>query len=106
MNLESPFTVLGVPEDADDAAIRAAYVAAVQRHPPDRDPEGFQRTRAAYDVLKNKEERLKLRLFGRAVDAPGTPSEWLSQPPSQRLFVGPLPWLNAIRKLAEGHGNS
>ena len=100
MNLESPFDILGVREDADDDAIRAAYVAGVQRYPPDRDAEGFQRIRVAYELLKNKDERLKLKLFGRPADAAGHPSEWLSEGQPQRVYAGPGPWLHAIRRLA------
>ena len=39
----NPFAVLGIEETADDESVRAAYLAAVRRSPPDRDPEGFQR---------------------------------------------------------------
>lgn len=101
MRLTSPFSILGVSEEAGDEAIRSAYVAAVRRHPPDRDSEGFQRVRAAYELLKNRDERLKLKLFGRAVDAGGNPSEWLTDELGQAVFTGPGPWLEAVRRLAK-----
>jgi curved DNA-binding protein CbpA len=100
MNLENPFDILRASAAADDAAIHAAYVAAVRRHPPDRDPAGFKRVRAAYDLLKNKDERLSLRLFGRALAASGTPSEWLAAGAPPKVFTGPGPWLKAVRAAA------
>jgi len=42
---------LGVSPSDDAAAVRRAYRRAVGDHPPDRDPEGFQRVRAAYERL-------------------------------------------------------
>ena len=60
----NPFTVLGLEETADDEAVRAAYLAAVRKSPPDRDPEGFRRIREAYEALQDHERRLALRLFG------------------------------------------
>jgi hypothetical protein len=53
----NPFTVLGLEETADDEAVRAAYLAAVRRSPPDRDPEGFRRIREAYEALRDHERR-------------------------------------------------
>jgi len=47
-----PFAVLGLEETVDDEAVRAAYVQALRTSPPDRDPEGFRRIRAAYEALR------------------------------------------------------
>ena len=91
----NPFAVLGLDESADDAAVRAAYLAAVRRSPPDRDPEGFRRIRAAYEALRDKERRLALRLFG------PPPLEHLEglldAVPEERRHVGPGPWLAVLR---------
>ncbi len=93
--MTDPFAVLGVPEDAGDAAVRAAYVAAVERHPPDRDPEGFKAIRAAYEVLKDPRRRLELSLFGL-----GPPDRLADRaPPDAPLrHVGPDPWLRLIEE--------
>src|SRR4029453_799394 len=48
----SPFAVLGIEETADDAQVRAAYLAKVRRSPPDRDPDGFRRVREAYEAVR------------------------------------------------------
>jgi len=83
----SPFTVLGIAETADDGEVRAAYLAAVRRAPPDRDPEGFRRVREAYEAVRDEESRLALRLFG---PAPLDRLEALLDAlPDERRHVGP-----------------
>ncbi|HRE48651.1 MAG TPA: DnaJ domain-containing protein [Aggregatilineales bacterium] len=54
---ETPYTILGVTPDATAAAIKNAYFALVKEHPPERDPEGFRRIRAAYDALRTPDAR-------------------------------------------------
>jgi len=61
--MRDPFTVLGVDEAADDAEIRARYLALVRRFPPDREPERFQDTRAAYEALSDERKRLEAKLL-------------------------------------------
>jgi curved DNA-binding protein CbpA len=92
----NPFTVLGLEETADDEAVRVAYLAAVRKSPPDRDPEGFRRIREAYEALRDSEHRLALRLFG---PPPLTNvEELLDAVPAERRYVGPGPWLNVMRE--------
>lgn len=91
----NPFSVLGIDEDADDAAIRAAYLRGVRRSPPDRDPDGFRRVRDAYEAIQDAERRLASRLFG---PAPAPSLEGLAgEFPDERRFVGPEPWLRVLR---------
>jgi curved DNA-binding protein CbpA len=92
----NPFAVLDLEETADDEAVRAAYLEAVRKSPPDRDPEGFRRIREAYEALQDHERRLALRLFG----PPPLPNleELLDTFPTERRYVGPGPWLNALRE--------
>ena len=91
----NPFAILGIDETADDEAVRAAYLAAVRRSPPDRDPEGFRRIREAYDAVRDEERRLALRLFG---PAPLERLEsLLDEVPDERRFVGPDPWRDVLR---------
>lgn len=92
----NPFAVLGLDETADDAAVRAAYLAAVRAHPPDRDPEGFQGIREAYDAIRDEDRRLELRLFG---PPPLDRLEALLDAfPDERRHVGPDPWLAVLRE--------
>jgi len=91
----NPFAVLGIEETADDDEVRAAYLAAVRRSPPDRDPEGFRRVREAYEAVRDEERRLALRLFG---PVPLDRLEGLLDAiPDERRYVGPEPWLDVLR---------
>jgi len=91
-----PFAILGLEETADDEAVRAAYLRAVRASPPDRDPEGFRRIRAAYEALRDTESRLALRLFGPPPLA--NLDELLDVFPEERRYVGPDPWLKVLRE--------
>ncbi len=68
---DDPFLVLGLDPTADDHAVRAAYRAALLRYPPETDPEGFKRVRAAYERLRDPAVRASLVLFARPL-VPGT----------------------------------
>lgn len=87
--------MLGVDATADDEQVRAAYLAAVRRSPPDRDPEGFRRIRDAYEAVRDEELRLALRLFGPAPLA--SLDALLEALPDERRHVGPGPWLDILR---------
>jgi curved DNA-binding protein CbpA len=91
----NPFAALGLDEGADDEAVRAAYLLAIRRCPPDRDPQGFRRIREAYEAIRDEERRLALRLFG---PPPLDRLEALLDAfPDERHFVGPEPWLRVLR---------
>ncbi|MCI0485666.1 MAG: DnaJ domain-containing protein [Blastocatellia bacterium] len=60
---ESPYKVLGVERNATEADIKQAYFKLVREHPPERDPEGFKRIRAAYEKLRADRERAETDLF-------------------------------------------
>ena len=64
--MNDPYVTLGLPPDVDDAAVHAAYLAAVKACPPERDPERFQRLRAAYETLRTRRDRLAQALFDQA----------------------------------------
>lgn len=61
--MRDPYLILGVAEDADDAAIESAYLRGIKRCPPERDAEGFQALRDAYDSLRTQRRRLAYQLF-------------------------------------------
>jgi len=78
MSLTQPLleaaALLDVDVDAEPRALRRAYRRAVRNHPPDRDPEGFARIRAAYELLDGS-------------------LEWVSTALVQRYPAGPVPEL-------------
>ena len=53
---ESPFAILGIAPTLDLAAIKRAYFAALTKHPPHSDPDGFKRIRSAYEALGSRGE--------------------------------------------------
>jgi curved DNA-binding protein CbpA len=61
--MSDPYQVLGIARGADDAAVRAAYLAAVRRHPPERDAERFAAVRRAFDAVSTVRLRLEYELF-------------------------------------------
>src|SRR5437879_11746707 len=60
---ENPYKVLGISREAGEAEIKRAYFSLVRAHPPERDPEGFKRIRAAYEQLKAGKDRAETDLF-------------------------------------------
>ena len=54
-----PFELLGVPVDADARVVKRAYYAKVRQHPPEKEPELFQKIRAAYELLSDPDRRAR-----------------------------------------------
>jgi tetratricopeptide (TPR) repeat protein len=61
--MKTPYEILGVPRQADDEEIRTAYRRAAKVHHPDLNAgdkvaeESFRHARAAYELIKNSEQR-------------------------------------------------
>lgn len=58
-----PYLILGVSENATDETIHQAYLQGIRRRPADRDPEGFQSVRSAYELIRTRKARLEYALF-------------------------------------------
>ena len=56
---QDAYQVLGLEPDAGDEQIRAAYLALIQKYPPERCPEEFERVRDAYAELRDPRERMR-----------------------------------------------
>lgn len=65
-----PYRTLGVGKDADDAAIRAAYLAAIRACPPERDAARFERIRAAFEAIADARSRRSHALFDISLPTP------------------------------------
>src|SRR5262245_34642657 len=75
--MKTAYDILGVPRQADDEAIRAAYRRAAKVHHPDLNAgdkvaeQSFRQLAAAYEVLKDPQQRdaydvsLRKRRFGK-----------------------------------------
>ena len=61
--MPDPYTVLGVPPDADDDAIRRRYLELARTYTPEQHPEKFAAVRAAYEKVKTLDARAAYRLF-------------------------------------------
>lgn len=90
-----PTEILGVSPDATDDEIRAAYLAKVQEHPPDRSPDEFERIRDAYDALRDPRRRMRHRIFAADPTAPFV--SLASRGVPVRRFAGPDAWRAVLR---------
>lgn len=92
----NPYQLLGVPDDTDDdETIRAAWLESVRRFPPEDHGDRFARIREAYELIRDRESRYRLRTFGdpRLRDA----SALLDLFPTERNHAGAALWLAVIR---------
>lgn len=87
---------LGVQPGASDEAVRAAYLEKVRQHPPDREPEQFERIRDAYEQLRDPALRARQVLDGPDPTQP-LPSLLDGIKPA-RCFVGVKPWLDVLKE--------
>ncbi len=92
----NPYLVLSIPEDVeDDEAIRNAWLEGVRRFPPEKYAEQFARIREAYEMIRDRESRFRLRTFG---DPRLSNTDALVDFfPADRNHAGPGPWLAVIR---------
>jgi molecular chaperone DnaJ len=73
------YEILGVPRDADDAALKKAYRSIAMRDHPDRNPgdtaaeERFKQASEAYAILSDAEKRQAYDRFGHAGVGAGGP---------------------------------
>jgi curved DNA-binding protein CbpA len=65
----NPYLILGVPANADDQAIRRAYLEGIRQATPEKDPQRFKELTAAYDRIKDEESRYQYELFD--MESPG-----------------------------------
>ena len=68
------YEILGVPRDADDAALKKAYRTLARQHHPDKNPgdaraeERFKEISEAYAVLSDPDKRAQYDRFGTVSD--------------------------------------
>src|SRR5436305_14021179 len=90
--MPDPFYVLGLPPGADDTAVRARYLELVRRWPPEQAPERFAAVRAAYERVRDRDARLRHRLFdaGRTVSIDGLIEEAVCRTRCRRVTLAEL----------------
>jgi len=94
--MKNAIEILGVPDNATDEQIRAAYLSKVRENPPDRSPVEFERIRDAYETLRDPRRRTRDMLFAAEPFAPLT-SLFANLEPERR-FVGPNPWREVLKR--------
>lgn len=105
LEMKDPYKVLGIERQATEAEIKRAYFTLVREHPPERDPEGFKRIRAAYEQLRSERERAETDLFlidDRQTDVDSwvlKPSERSAEPEGVETILADLIALEAGRLL-------
>ena len=71
-NKRDYYEVLGVPKNADDAALKKAYRSLAMQHHPDKNPgdkaseEKFKEGAEAYEVLSDADKRARYDRYGHA----------------------------------------
>jgi DnaJ domain len=87
--------ILGVPPNASEGEIRAAYLSKVKEFPPDRCPEDFEKVRDAYEILRDPRKRAKTMLLSTEFAAPFVSLIGGHKP--RRIFAGPQPWREVLK---------
>jgi curved DNA-binding protein CbpA len=61
--MTDPYAILDLPADASDETIRRRYLELVKQFSPEHHPDKFAQIRQAYESLRDRETRLRYRLF-------------------------------------------
>jgi curved DNA-binding protein CbpA len=61
--MTDPYAVLGVSAASDDETIRKRYLELVREFSPEQHPRRFAAIRAAYEVVRDVNSRVRHRLF-------------------------------------------
>jgi curved DNA-binding protein CbpA len=96
MTPDDPRTVLGIPPEAGDEEIRAAYLRKVKEYPPDRAPREFEKVRDAYETLRDPRRRTLHLLLSAEPQQPLL--SLLEGRNSEPRFAGPDAWLAVLRE--------
>jgi hypothetical protein len=93
----TPWEILGVDPDTPLDQVRTRYTELVKRHPPDRDPETFERIRDAWQAVRDPRAAARERLLGpEPLNGIGDLMEALRP---RRRPVGAAAWLQAMREM-------
>ena len=94
----NPYTVLGVPLDADDKQIRKAYLEAIKIATPEAHPRRFQSLNKAYQSIKDKSARCQYSIMDTSM--PGhSPLDTVLRFAQNHLVNEPLSYNNMLEHL-------
>ena len=97
-----PHEVLGLAPGASAEEVQAAYLRLVREYPPERAPARFEQIRDARATLQDPWRRARHLL--RDADPALPLASLLDSALPPRRFVGPAPWLSALREGARRRG--
>ncbi len=81
-----PFKILGVPQNASEAELRARYLELVKQFPPDREPDTFREIQTAFEAAKDPLVPAQKMLMPPAEGAP----QWSDAIEQQKEIAPPL----------------
>jgi curved DNA-binding protein CbpA len=93
-----PYDILGLDRTANATQIKQAYFEQVRAHPPEREAQVFKRIRAAYERLRDPEQRTETDML--LLDK-WSKSNRKRRPPKMDLTVHPEDVLTAARALTD-----
>ena len=79
-----PYAALGVPPTATPDEVKQAYFQRVREHPPEREPETFKTIRAAYERVRDPDQRTETDML--LLQPYPAPERW-PQPPALDLSI-------------------
>lgn len=94
--MKTPYEILEIKEDVDDAGIKKAYLGMVRRFSPERFPDDFQRIYLAYEQIKTAEDRLSYRLFHCTLPEPADIAALLLQKDKEQIPASREEWQSRL----------
>ncbi len=103
---EEMYRILGTSAAADANGLRAAYLAKIREHPPERDPEEFERIRDAYQTLSDPIRKTRRFFDSNALRTPLGDLAKAGEKVAGRPFLGLAAWREALQQAARAAGNN
>jgi hypothetical protein len=117
MTNQSPFAILGIAATLEPGEVKRAYFKKLPLYPPQTDPQGFRRLRAAYEALQRpaglitayfeapldieaEAATYRQRFEARLAAARSQPSRTESRGRQFSELVSPLSFEEAVRRFA------
>jgi tetratricopeptide (TPR) repeat protein len=86
---DDPYQVLGVADGVSPADLKKAYYRKIREHPPETDPDGFQRVQRAYQTATDPEYPIR-RQHGKEIDTLMAEADQLMEKKEFSAAIRPL----------------
>src|SRR4051794_3984050 len=93
MDVVEAFETLGLeePDELTAEQLKRSYLRKVRQHPPERDPNGFQRVRQAYELLQQRAGSWRPPTLARAAEPAPPPGASPRAPSAPQTATPPGP---------------